>query len=85
MAYLKQSPNWYAHRIKAPLLIIHSEQDLRCPITQADELFTIVKSQGRVCEYIRFEDESHGLSRGGKPLNRLERLERINDWLRRYL
>jgi len=85
MAYLKQSPNYYAHNIKAPLLIIHSEQDLRCPVSQADELFTILKSLGRETEYIRFEGESHGLSRGGKPQNRLERLKRITDWFRRYL
>jgi dipeptidyl aminopeptidase/acylaminoacyl peptidase len=85
MAYLKQSPNYYAHNIKAPLLIIHSEQDLRCPVSQADELFTILKALDREVEYIRFEGESHGLSRGGKPQNRLERLKRIQDWFRRYL
>ncbi len=85
MAWLRQSPNYYAHRIRAPLLIIHSEQDLRCPIVQADELFTILKSQGRTAEYVRFEGESHGLSRGGKPQNRLERLRRIVDWFERYL
>lgn len=85
MAYLKQSPNFHAHRITAPLLIIHSEQDLRCPVSQADELFTILKALGRETEYIRFEGESHGLSRGGKPQNRLERLKRIQDWFRRYL
>jgi len=85
MAYLKQSPNLYGHRITAPTLIIHSENDLRCPIGQADELFAILKSQGRTTEYLRFEGESHGLSRAGKPLNRLERLDRILDWFRRYL
>jgi dipeptidyl aminopeptidase/acylaminoacyl peptidase len=85
MAYLKQSPNLYGHKITAPTLIIHSENDLRCPIGQSDELFTILKSQGRTTEYIRFEGESHGLSRGGKPLNRLERLDRIVDWFQRYL
>jgi len=85
MAYLKQSPNHFAHRITAPTLIIHSENDLRCPIVQADELFTILKSQGGTVEYIRFEGESHGLSRGGRPLNRLERLDRIVDWFHRYI
>jgi dipeptidyl aminopeptidase/acylaminoacyl peptidase len=85
MQYLKRSPNFYAENITAPLLIIHSENDLRCPVAQADELFTMLKFQGRTVEYIRFEGESHGLSRGGKPLNRLERLRRIVDWFDRYL
>lgn len=85
LAYLKASPNHYAHRITAPLLIVHSENDLRCPIGQADELFTILKSLGREVEYIRFEGESHGLSRGGRPQNRLERLKRIVDWFGKHL
>ena len=85
LQYLKRSPNFYAHKITAPLLIIHSENDLRCPIAQADELFTILKALGRTAEYIRFEGESHGLSRGGKPQNRLERLKRIVDWFDRTL
>jgi dipeptidyl aminopeptidase/acylaminoacyl peptidase len=85
LAYLKHSPNYYAHKITAPLLIIHSEEDLRCPVAQADELFVFLKAQGKTTEYIRFEGESHGLSRGGRPLNRLERLKRILDWFERYL
>lgn len=85
LAYLKQSPNFYAHRIQAPLLIIHSENDLRCPIAQADELFTILKALGKTTEYVRFEGESHGLSRGGKPQNRRERVARITGWFARYL
>ncbi len=85
MHYLKRSPNFYAKDIRTPLLIIHSENDLRCPVAQADELFTSLKIQGKTVEYIRFEGESHGLSRGGRPQNRLERLRRIVDWLERTL
>jgi len=85
MKHIADSPNYYANRIRTPLLIIHSEQDLRCPIAQSEELFTFLKLQRRTVEMIRFEGESHGLSRGGKPRNRLERLERILDWFARYL
>jgi acylaminoacyl-peptidase len=85
LKHLKDSPNFHARNIKTPLLIIHSEQDLRCPIAQSEELFTYLKLQRNTVEMIRFEGESHGLSRGGKPQNRLERLRRICDWFRRYL
>ncbi len=85
MRYLRDSANFHAHRIKTPLLIIHSEQDLRCPIAQGEELFTLLKLQGRTTEMIRFEKESHGLSRGGRPQNRRERLRRIVDWFDRHL
>lgn len=83
--YLKKSPNFYVKNIKTPLLIVHSEQDHRCPISQAEELFTSLKVLGRTTELVRFEGESHGLSRGGKPQNRLERLNRIVGWFARYI
>ena len=85
MKYLRDSPNFYADAIRTPLLIIHSEQDLRCPIAQSEELFTWLKVLGRTVEMVRFEGESHGLSRGGRPQNRRERLERIAGWFERYL
>lgn len=83
--YLKLSPNYYVEKIRTPLLIIHSEQDLRCPVPQAMELFASLKLLGRTTEMVLFEGESHGLSRGGKPMNRVERLNRIVDWFRRYI
>ncbi len=85
LKHLKDSPNYYVDRMQTPVLIIHSEQDLRCPIAQGEELFTFLKLQRKPVEMIRFEGESHGLSRGGKPQNRAERLRRIVDWFARYL
>jgi len=84
--YHKVSPTFYAKNIKTPLLIIHSEGDLRCPIAEGEGLFTAMKVLDQApCEMVRFEGEFHGLSRGGKPLNREERLKRIVDWFQRYL
>ncbi len=83
--YLKASPNFYVGRIETPLLIIHSEQDYRCPLSQSEELYTALKMRKKTVEMIQFEGESHGLSRGGKPQNRLERLNRIVNWFKRYL
>ena len=71
--------------IKTPLLIIHSEQDLRCAVEQAEQLFTCLKRLGREVELVRFEGESHGLSRGGRPQNRAERLRRILGWFDKHL
>ncbi len=78
--YRQQSPLTLVEKIKTPLLIIHSEQDLRCPIAEAEQLFTSLKVLGRETELVRFEGESHGLSRGGRPQNRAERLRRILAW-----
>jgi len=84
--YHRQSPNFHAKNIRTPLLIIHSEGDLRCPIAESEFLFTAMKVLDQApCEMVRFEGEFHGLSRGGKPKNREERLKRIVDWFERYL
>jgi len=85
-AYHDQSPAFWAKNVKTPLLLIHSEGDLRCPIAESEMMFTAVKLLDQApCELVRFEGEFHGLSRGGKPRNREERLKRIVDWFERYL
>jgi len=83
-AYERMSPLTYAEKMETPLLIVHSEEDHRCPISQAEELFVTLKLLGREVEMVRFVGESHGLSRGGRPQNRAERLRRILDWFRRH-
>jgi dipeptidyl aminopeptidase/acylaminoacyl peptidase len=84
--YRERSPLTYASRIRAPLLLIHSESDLRCPIEQAEQFFVHLRRLGRTeTELIRFPEESHNLSRSGRPDRRVERLERILDWFDRFL
>ncbi|MDP8911100.1 MAG: S9 family peptidase, partial [Actinomycetota bacterium] len=83
--YLKQSPTTYATNITTPLLILHSEQDLRCNIEQAEHLFVILRLLGREVEFVRFPAESHELSRSGSPVHRHMRFEVILDWFGRYL
>jgi dipeptidyl aminopeptidase/acylaminoacyl peptidase len=79
--YVSMSPITYVKDIHTPLLIIHSEQDLRCPIEQGEQLFSALKWLGREVKFIRFEGQSHGLSRGGHPRQRKIRLQNILDWL----
>ncbi|HXL36891.1 MAG TPA: S9 family peptidase [Ktedonobacteraceae bacterium] len=83
--YLRMSPITYVKNIHTPLLIIHSEQDLRCSIEQAEQLFASLKYLGREVLFVRFEGQSHGLSRGGHPKLRAERLQHILDWFGKYL
>ena len=79
------SPITYAGAIRTPLLIQHAEQDLRCPITQAEELFTVLRSLRRPVRLMRTPDETHELTRSGRPFRRVENLERIRDWFGHYL
>jgi dipeptidyl aminopeptidase/acylaminoacyl peptidase len=83
--YWERSPLAYAAQITTPLLILHSENDLRCPIGEGEQLFTALKKQGKTVVFARFPDESHDLSRNGQPGHRVERLRLIADWFARYL
>lgn len=80
------SPLAYAGNITTPLLLIHSDGDLRCPAGQAEELFAALRLQRKTVEYFRYPAEaSHGLSRNGPPDLRQDRLERNLAWLDRWL
>ncbi len=80
------SPLAYAGRITTPLLIVHSEGDLRCPISEADQLFAALVRQGKEVLYVRYPAESsHGLSRSGPPDLRRHRLEQYLNWWREHL
>ena len=82
---LSQSPLRYAENVKTPTLFIHSENDLRCTIQQAEEFFVALMELGVDTELVRFPDENHELSRSGKPKHREERFQHILRWFDRYL
>jgi dipeptidyl aminopeptidase/acylaminoacyl peptidase len=83
--HVRMSPMTYVKDIHTPLLIIHSESDLRCNIEQAEQLFAALKYLDREVLFVRFEGQSHGLSRGGHPHSRLERLRHICKWFEQHL
>ena len=80
--YIDNSPITYVERIKTPLLIIHSEEDYRCPIEQGEQLFVALKKLRKETTMVRFPGENHELSRSGKPKHRIERLNHIVNWFK---
>jgi dipeptidyl aminopeptidase/acylaminoacyl peptidase len=83
--YLAHSPIAHVANCKTPTLILHSEKDFRCPIEQGEQFYIALKKLGVPTEFVRFPDETHELSRSGKPKHRKERLERIAAWFGKYL
>ena len=83
--YLRASPLTYAPNIRTPLLIQHAERDLRTTITQAEELFAVLRSLRRPVRLYRVPEESHELTRSGTPFRRVANLEIIVDWFRHFL
>lgn len=81
----KHSPLKYSAQVETPLLILHGERDFRCPIEQAEQFYITLKRMGKEVEFVRFPESDHNLSRNGTPNLRLERLEQITNWFKKYL
>ena len=85
-AYFREiSPISYAERIETPMLIQHSERDLRTTVGQAEALFTVLRSYRRPVRLLRVPEETHELTRSGTPFRRVENLGIVLDWFRHFL
>ena len=78
------SPLKYVRNAKTPTLIIHSEEDHRCPIAEGYQLYTALVYLRVPVRMVVFHGENHELSRTGKPAHRLRRLEEITGWFDKY-
>jgi dipeptidyl aminopeptidase/acylaminoacyl peptidase len=83
--YREISPISYAGRIRTPLLIQHSENDIRTTIGQAEALFTVLRSHRRPVRLMRVPAETHDLTRSGTPFRRVENVRIVVDWFRHFL
>jgi dipeptidyl aminopeptidase/acylaminoacyl peptidase len=79
------SPVKYLGNATTPTLIVHSEDDHRCPIEQGEQAFVTLKVHGVETEMVRFPGEPHGLSRAGRTDRRIARLNHILRWMDKYL
>ena len=85
-AYFREiSPISYADAIRTPLLIQHSESDIRTTIGQAEALFTVLRSKKRPVRLLRVPEETHELTRSGTPFRRVENLAVVRDWFHHFL
>ncbi len=84
-ALRQMSPMSYADAIRTPSLILHSEEDWRCPIEQAEQLFAVLRRNGVDVTFARFPGENHELSRSGSPRHRVERFRLIHDFFASHL
>ena len=82
---VERSPLTYAPAVETPVLLLHGEADLRCPIEQGEQYFVALKRHGKEVEFVRFPDCSHLFLRVGHPKMREEYLRRMLAWFQRYL
>ncbi|ULH15638.1 S9 family peptidase [Deinococcus sp. KNUC1210] len=81
----EMSPLQFVEQVRTPTLIIHSLEDLRCPVEQGEQWFTALQLHGVPSRFVRFPGEDHELSRSGRPDRRVRRLQEYLDWVGAYL
>ncbi|RFU19284.1 S9 family peptidase [Geodermatophilus marinus] len=84
-ALAAQSPVTVADRITTPTLLVHGEEDLRCPAEQSWRLYTALRRRGVPAELLLFPGAGHELARTAAPRQRLARLEHLLRWWARWL
>jgi dipeptidyl aminopeptidase/acylaminoacyl peptidase len=85
-AYMhERSPSTWIHRATTPTLIVHGEEDHRCPIGQSEEMFVALKKANCEVEFVRYPGGSHLMLRGAPLSHRIDFYTRVIGWFERYL
>ena len=79
------SPMKYAGNVKTPTLFIHSDQDYRCYMAEAFQMFSALRYRGIESRICLFHGENHELSRSGRPRSRIKRMQEMLAWFERFL
>jgi dipeptidyl aminopeptidase/acylaminoacyl peptidase len=83
--YAERSPATYLANVETPLMVIHSEEDWRCPIGQGETMFRGLLQQRKPTVMVRFPGENHELSRSGVPSRRVQNQQHIRRWFDHWL
>ncbi len=81
----EKSPLKYVRNVTTPTLFIHSNTDFRCYMDEALQMFVSLKQMGVPSKVVLIHNEGHELNRGGRPANRIIRLNALCEWFDKYL
>ena len=80
-AWDRFSPSQFTEHWKTPMLIIHSDQDFRCPITEGLAAFHVCQMKGIPSRFLNFPDENHFVL---KRENSLRWYKTVLGWANKY-
>lgn len=83
--YRKLSPLFHAQNVEAPLLLIHSLEDYRCPLDQSVMFYHVLKSLGKEAYIAIFKKGAHSHSLDGTPRHRAKRYKLFMEFFERKL
>jgi dipeptidyl aminopeptidase/acylaminoacyl peptidase len=77
--YRLRSPVSYLANVKTPVLLLHHEGDLRCPIGQSEEIFHALRILGKEVEFVRYPGGFHTYNTHA-PSQIVDHARRIVGW-----
>jgi dipeptidyl aminopeptidase/acylaminoacyl peptidase len=83
--YRERSSLTHIGAARTPALLLHGEDDLRCPLGQGEQLYAALRDAGCETELVRYPGASHLFLRVGAPEHRVDALERVVGWFEAHL
>ncbi|WP_433360428.1 S9 family peptidase [Streptosporangium sp. CA-115845] len=80
-----QSPMSHVAQVTTPTLILHGENDDRCPVGQAEQWFAALRERNVPVRLVRYPGGSHLFILNGRPSHRVDYNERIVEWLEQWI
>jgi len=77
--YVERSPVTHLHKANTPVLLVHHEGDLRCPVAQSEEIFHALKAMGKEVEFVRYPGGFHTYNTHS-PSQTIDRIRRVVGW-----
>ncbi|MBB5897342.1 serine hydrolase [Kutzneria kofuensis] len=77
------SPLAKVDQVRTPTLLLHGAADDRCPVGQAEQWFTALRTRGVPTQLVLYPGASHGFIYSGRPSHRVDYNNRVVDWLER--
>jgi len=76
------SPLAHVENVSTPTLLLHGEDDVDVPITQAEEFYIALKKLGVPARFVRYPNEGHGIR---QPQHREHYYREMMEWFGKYV
>ena len=76
------APIKYLPNIKAPLLVLQGDNDVRVPKEETEQVVDLLKKRGTIVDAHYYPQEGHGFA---KRENQIDSIKRTIDWFEKYL
>jgi len=81
-AYLARSPLHFVGNVTTPTMLLTGEQDLRTPISEAEQFYQALKALKIDTALVRVPEASHGIA--ARPSHLIGKVEHVLAWFERY-